>query len=99
MHRQENPQHSPDIDVVDTKRQVGRTDRSNSPVRLRAECLLLVVCRGDRLDFVSVTMRGVLCKLNVYLSQPRQTHMFVVLVCNAVTCAWASVDFSISAIC
>lgn len=44
--------------MVDTERQVGRRDGSDSPVRLGAEGLLLVVGRRDGLDLVSVAVRA-----------------------------------------
>ena len=46
----------PDVNVVDTQRQVGRADSSNSPIRLGTKRLLLVVGRGHRLDLVTMTV-------------------------------------------
>lgn len=44
------------VNVVDTKGQVGRRNGSDSPVRLGAKRLLLVVGRRDSLDLISVTI-------------------------------------------
>lgn len=47
-----------DVNVIDTERQVGRRDGSDSPVRLGAKGLLLVVGRRDGLDLISVAVRA-----------------------------------------
>jgi len=43
-----------DVDVLQTKRQMCRGDRADTPVRLAAEHLLLVVGRSDGLDHVTM---------------------------------------------